>query len=266
METPTIDEYRDWMVRHGQARSTVQMRVKFAASFLRLWGTWDVPIETLAEWLGGFTGWTRLTYHNNLTSLLDWLGEEAGDDRPNPMRSLKRPKTPRPRPRPLTSDELTRALDAATPEVRAYLLLGVFAGLRAHEIAKLHGSDVSESAVFVVGKGGLEASVPTHPEIWTLAQHYPRDGYWFLSCLPDRQHITAGCVSRAVGRLFRELGIEGASHRARHTYGTRLIRAGVNIRVVQELMRHSSLATTALYLGVTEDEKTAAINSLTLTP
>lgn len=66
-------------------------------------------------------------------------------------------------------------------------------------------------------------------------------------------------VTRAVRILFDELGIEGATHRTRHSYGTALLRGGANIRVVQELMRHSSLATTAAYLGVDEDERRRAI-------
>jgi integrase/recombinase XerD len=66
-----------------------------------------------------------------------------------------------------------------------------------------------------------------------------------------------------VAAHFRELGIEERSiHRARHTFGNALGRAGVNVRVVKELMRHQSLETTAIYLGVDEDEKSAAIGLL----
>jgi len=55
-------------------------------------------------------------------------------------------------------------------------------------------------------------------------------------------------------RLFKANGIEGSLHRARHTYATTLLRTGANIRVVQELMRHKSLSSTAIYTGVDEEE------------
>lgn len=139
-------------------------------------------------------------------------------------------------------------------------MLGYLAGLRAHEIAKVHGRDIDEQRLRVLGKGGFDATIPTHPVLWELVQHYPRDEYWFPS--PYGPHIVASTVTTAVRTLFRALGIAGASHRARHTYGTTLLRGGANLRVVQELMRHQSLATTALYLGVDEDERQHAIRSI----
>jgi integrase/recombinase XerD len=51
-------------------------------------------------------------------------------------------------------------------------------------------------------------------------------------------------------------------HRGRHYFATALLRGGANIRVVQELMRHSSLATTAKYLAVSADELRAAVGGL----
>jgi integrase/recombinase XerD len=104
--------------------------------------------------------------------------------------------------------------------------------------------------------------LPTHPELWQIAQNYPRRGYWFPSEKAPAGHIDPGTVTRRVTMHFRSLDIDGSSHRNRHGYGTFLLRGGANLRVVQELMRHSSLQTTALYLGVNEDEKVAAIRSL----
>jgi len=63
-------------------------------------------------------------------------------------------------------------------------------------------------------------------------------------------------------RLFAANGIEGSIHRCRHTYATQLLRAGVNIRVVQELMRHASLTPTQIYTAVDEDERRDAITRL----
>lgn len=142
-------------------------------------------------------------------------------------------------------------------------MLGYLAGLRAHEIAKFSGRDIDQDRIRVNGKGGYDDSVPTHPLLLDLSEAMPAQGFWFPPLArKENEHIQSGTVTYHVGVLFRSLGIEGAAHRTRHTYGTGLLRGGANLRVVQELMRHKSLATTAAYLGVDEDERRRAIGSL----
>lgn len=253
--------YVTWLKVHGARERTIHQREKFHRSRLADWGTLDVPPARVRKWLSQFDGWTRYTYYGHLKSLYDWA-VETGEIPTNPVTGLPRPRQPKPRPRPLTRDQIDVTLATAAGDVRAHLLLGLLAGLRAHEIAKFHGDDITEDGIYVVGKGGQAAMIPTHPDLWVLAGEYPRRDYWFPSDRTREGHITAGTVSRRVSNLFRSLGIEGSSHRNRHGYGTFLMRNGASPRVVQELMRHSSLATTALYLGVDEDEKAAAIRSL----
>jgi len=105
--------------------------------------------------------------------------------------------------------------------------------------------------------------IPTHPALWDLAQSYPRRGLWFPSPVRAGEHYGTGYVTQRVAERFRDVGIErGSIHRLRATYGTSLLRSGANLRVVQTLMRHSSLATTEHYLGVDEDERVTAIGLL----
>lgn len=254
-------DYVTWMRIGGAREQTVGQRDRFRESRLRDWGTLDVPIEQIRAWLGQFDGWTKCTYYGHLLSLYEWA-VHVGTVPTNPIREIPRPRSPKPKPRPLTRDEIDRALAGASGDLRAHLLLGLLAGLRAHEIAKFRGEDVTEHGIYVIGKGGQGAMVPTHPTLWELAQEYPRRGWWFPSERTDTGHVCRETVTRRVTAHFRRLGIEGSSHRNRHGYGTLLLRNGVNLRVVQELMRHASLQTTALYLGVDEDEKIAAIRGL----
>lgn len=258
---PTISEYRTYLQSRGLAPLTVKERVKFARGRWNEWGTWEVTGADLSAWLGRHEGWTRLTYHNHLRSLFSWL-QEAGHIEDDPMRGVRRPPKPRPSPSPLTEVELRVALAAADPTVRTYLMLGYLAGLRAFEIAKFHGRDITAAGIYVMGKGGQGATVPTHPLLWELAGRYPRDGYWFPSPVEGRPHVGAASVTQRIRRHFQQLGISGATHRARHTYGTTLLRNGANLRIVQDLMRHASLSTTAVYLGVDEDERRNAISGL----
>lgn len=254
-----MSTYEEWLTGRGLARSTIHARTKFHDSRLRAWGTWDIPTDVIAAWLHTYEGWSRRTYYSHLVSVYEWRLEETGAV--NPMRGIKVPRCPRPTPRPLSEVELTKALLAATPRTRAFLMLGHLAGLRAFEIAKFHGGHITQAGIYVLGKGGRAETLPTHPLLWELALEYPRSGYWFPS-QRGGDHLTSHTVTNEVSALFRRSGITGSCHRARHTYGTRLMRGGANLRVVQELMRHSSLTTTALYLGVDQAEKAAAIARL----
>lgn len=254
--------YEQYVSGRGLSTSTVRARLRFYAGRVAAWGPLHhVPQGEVTAYLYSYDGWTRCTYYGHLMSIYDWM-LEAGLVARNFVRDLPRPKSPAPAPRPLSADEIGRALRAAGPRAADYLMLGYLAGLRAHEIAKFHGKDVNSTELYVMGKGRRPATIPTHPGLWELAQMYPREAYWFPSPAAHREHVSAHTVTVTVSNLFARIGIVGATHRARHTYGTQLLRSGANLRVVQELMRHSSLATTARYLGVDREEKIAAIASL----
>ena len=255
-------EYADWMLAHNLRPRTIEQRVEFANWRYREWRTWEVSSHVIAAWLSHYDGWTALTYHSHLRSIYKWL-METGQVEQDPMVIVRRPPTPRPKPKPLTPREVALVLDGATGHIRAWMQLALLAGLRVHEIAKLRGEDIDDRTIYVVGKGGQAASLPTHPELWALAQEYPRHGYWFPSPRRKGKPYTCDHISGQIADRFRAVGIRtGSIHRLRATFGTDLVRGGANLRVVQTLMRHSSLATTEHYLGVEEDERVAAIRLL----
>lgn len=254
--------YDDWMTAHSLSPKTRVTRRRFKAAREHDWGTdWNLPAERIAEWLGQFEGWTQRTYHSHLVSIFEWR-MAIGHAAVSPMDRIRRAPSPSKRPWPLSEFERRRAVEAATGNVGAYLLLGCMQGLRAGEIAAMRGENITSQGVYVMGKGGQGDMLPTHPLVWELAQAYPRKGYWFPSNVPHREHIRSETVTISVGTLFARLNIEGASHRARHTYGTNLRRSGADTRLVQKLMRHRSLATTEYYLGVDDDEMRQALERL----
>jgi integrase len=200
--------------------------------------------------------WTISTYHTHLTTFSEWLVSSGRLDH-DPMADVRVPERPKSEPNPLSDADLNRVLAAATGITRDWILLALHAGLRAHEIAKLRGEHVQVEGIRVTGKGRKVVTLPCHPVIWDMAQRYPRSGYWFPAA--DGGHIPMPQVSGGVGTFFTGLGLEGGIHRVRHSYCTRLLRAGVHIRKVQKLMRHANLATTAGYAAVDEDELRDAI-------
>lgn len=256
-----LDPYATWMRANDASTSTIAQRVKFARSRLTAWGTLDQPAHEITAWLDQYDGRTRNTYRAHLINLYTWLVEVGRVDE-DPTNRLQRVPNPRPRPRPLTPAELDAVLGRATGHLRAWILLASLAGLRAFEIAKFCGEDIDRDRVTVLGKGRQLAQLPTHEELWSLAAEYPRQGPWFPSDRTAAGHVNAATVSGRTKQLFQQLGMPGSIHRVRATYGTSLLRNGANVRVVQDLMRHRSLASTEHYLLATEDELSTAIRTL----
>lgn len=259
-----LQEFAGWMRSWGASDQTINARVKVIRSGLRRWNPLTVTPEELGAWLGdpSHSQWTRVTYYSHLRSYFEYLTltRRRADD---PVVQLKRPKDPRRKPRPLNTVEVSRVLSAADARETAWIYLSLLAGLRAFEIAKFRGEDITEDTLFVRGKGGVDSFLPTHETLWMVAQHYPRTGFWFPSARREVGHIHQDTVTARITRLFRQVGIrDGSLHRLRHTYGTTLLRNGTNIRVVQELMRHATLNTTAGYLLVENDEMRSAVQQL----
>lgn len=251
-----LPDYTTWLRSWGAAESTIKVRTSVLARAL---GEAGSTRDALTAWLANYRDpWTRSAYFSHLVSFYGWA-HETGRISVNPMHGMRRPRAPKATPRPLSDDQIRAVLEVATGRTLAYVLLGTLAGLRAHEMAKVRGEDVTAQVFHVLGKGGQSAYVPTHPRLWELAQEYPRRGWWFPSpSRPDRP-VTASAVSAAVTKVFARLGIEGSSHRLRHTYGTALLASGANLRTVQELMRHESVTSTQIYTRVTDEERRAAV-------
>jgi len=259
-----LEGFEEWMRSWSAADRTISERLVAVRAGLREWGDpRSTTPDTLTGWLANpaLSPWTRVTYYYHVRSYFGWLHQTAQIES-NPATELRVPKTPKDRPRPLTATEATRVLGAASGNLRAYLLLGMLAGMRVHEIAKMRGEDINERTIFVLGKGQQQAFVPTHPALWDLAQSYPTRGWWFPSARSATGHVLGQSISTMMTRHFAALGVDGSIHRCRHSYATNLLRNGANIRVVQTLMRHESLATTAKYTAVDEDERIRAIAGL----
>lgn len=256
-----LARWADHMLAEGSSAKTVKTRTSAVRSYARgadpIAGTVDDARRFLA---GLLTTWTRVTYHASLTRWHAWLVDE-GVREDDPMTRIRGPRRPRGSPRPVTQAQLRKALGAATGRTRAYLVLAAYQGLRVHEIAQIRGEDVDDFSLRVIGKGQVAADLPTHPLTWRVALDYPTRGWWFPS-YGTGGHILAESVSRALSRLFTDVGITATAHSCRHYHATELLRSGANIRVVQTSMRHASLTSTALYTAVNEDEVRAAVLGL----
>lgn len=227
------------------------------------------PTELTTDQLVDYLAWlpssgTRQTYFSALRSWHLWLTAQGirADD---PTADLRRPRAPRRRPRPVATGHLDRLLASGIRgRTRTAVLLCSYQGLRVHEAAKIRGEDVDLVAgtLRVVGKGGVEEYLPLHHLIAAEAKRYPDRGFWFPSHTRPGRPIRSNSLSDSISKAMSRADVPGTAHCLRHWYGTELVRSGVNVRVVQTLLRHASLATTAIYVKVDADQQRAALDLL----
>lgn len=261
--------YGEWQRAAGYAETTIGDRHELLARVESDLGELHaITPAKLTTWLArpGWSAQTRATYYNHLHGYYLWA-LKGGLITVDPMLNLARPRVPKRSPRPAAAEQYRQVMTLAEPRWRIAATLARFAGLRASEIARARREDMDRDDIRVLGKGGRTDTLPTHDAIWSLiADAGP--GHLVLS--PSGVPYTPAGISHAFGTRVRQLGIARpfGLHMLRHAYATSLLRdpqdggAGANLRVTQELMRHASPATTAVYTQVTDSERRRAVLSL----
>lgn len=251
--------WREWQSGQRLSVRTIDERERVIVSLLDHAGAG--PLALTPEHIMAFVGRRDIgtnsagTYHASIRAYCKWLvrTERRADD---PSFKTPTPKRVRGFAKPISDADLAGLLAVVNRRrTRMMVLLGALAGLRVHEIAKFHGRDLDRvnGSLTVTGKGGSTELVPAHEAILVEAAGFPVDGYWFTSYeaqTDEREHITRAAVYGAIAYALRRAGIAGTPHMLRHWYGTALLDSGVDIRIVQEMMRHKSIATTQLYTRV----------------
>lgn len=202
---------------------------------------------------------TKRVYLAHLVGFYRWAVDEEliGQD---PTRRVPRARIPARLPRPIPEADLAVALAAAEGHVRAWIILGAWAGLRACEIGPVRGEHVITGAnptlVIPESKGGGMSAVPLAPMVVDELQRWPVRGWLWKANGPFHYAV----VTRHITQHFQRLGMAYTCHQLRHRYGTMLYRAsGHDIRVTQTGMRHLSIASTALYTKVDDAQVASAV-------
>lgn len=138
---------------------------------------------------------------------------------------------------------------------RLILKILLYTGLRVSEVIniKLININLNKNLITIRGKGNKIRQVILHPEIindlkYYLQEHSPKI-YLFENKITQK-NISARSIEKTVKKYFKELH----PHIFRHTFATYYIEKGGSLRNIQELLGHSSLKTTQIYLNVTMDK------------
>jgi site-specific recombinase XerD len=180
-------------------------------------------------------------------------------ERPDLVRHLTTVNTPCRAPVVLSQEEVARLLEAAPGlKVKAALSVAYGAGLRVSEVVALKVSDIdSERMTLRVerGKGQRDRYVMLSPQLLELLREWwraARPQAWLFPGQNPVNPMSARQLNRAVHAAKNLAGISKrvSTHTLRHSFATHLLEQGVDIRVIQVLLGHAKLETTALYTRV----------------
>ena len=190
---------------------------------------------------------------------------------------VARPRRVRKLPVVLSRDEVWRVLRAVRiPAYRVCLTTIYSCGLRLMEGAHLLVSHVDggRKCLKIPGKNAKERLVPLPDatlallrEHWRSHRH-PEWVFPQVLRLPPgatpTAPITGDCLQKAFARAVKQSGIRKKAHvhTLRHSYATHLLEAGVNLRLIQEYLGHSSSRTTELYTHLTREIRDAALDPI----
>lgn len=170
-------------------------------------------------------------------------------------------------PEVLTEDEVKMLLQAPNPEEafgardRAIIEVLYASGLRVSEACGLNISDVDDSFVNVIGKGGKERVVPIAASAIASVDHY------LLHFRESVPRVSEALFVSKTGRRLERIAVwnriklyaakAGISktispHTLRHSFATHLLENGADLRVIQEMLGHASVATTDRYTQISQ--------------
>ncbi len=199
----------------------------------------------------------------------------------NPATSVITPKQDKPIPKYLTVDVMFRLLDSIKTDTltgkrdRALLETMYSTGIRVSELVglNLEHVDFSGKVIRVTGKGNVERIVPIGKKSLDWIKEY-RNCLYMQKAAPDNHkgamflnknkgRLTARSVARILDKCSREAGlaVPVSPHDLRHSFATHMLDAGLDLRVVQELLGHKQLSTTQKYTHVSIDRLMAAYDS-----
>jgi integrase/recombinase XerC len=270
---PLIDAYLTAEAGVGRSKATIATRRANLARLAR--GVRGVPARVTEDRIVAFMGrhpeWSieyRRGIRNTARSFFAWA-HRAGHLSEDPAAGLAAVRAAVPAPRPAPDAAWAAAIAVADPRVTLMLRLAAEAGLRRAEIARVHTRDVTigpgGALLRVLGKGAKIRVLPISDALAVLiaggaAGHTPSlpglgaNGYLFPG--EEDGHLSA----QWVGTLMAAALPDGwTAHTLRHRFATRAYRGSRNLRAVQTLLGHSSVATTERYTAVDDDEIRAAM-------
>ena len=177
---------------------------------------------------------------------------------------IKRPRNSRELPVIFSRAEVSKLLSMTLNlKHRTCLSIGYSAGLRISEVCNLKPDDIDRTRMQIRiyhGKGAKTRYVPLAQNLPGLIDeyiHFYNPQHFFFEGQPKGTAISSNAVGIIFRRAVERAGIQKKAtfHTLRHSYATHLLEQGVNLKIIQQLLGHSSLKSTAIYFHVQDISK-----------
>jgi len=234
-----LDKFRDFL---GDERPSPSLAREFISGYHRR------SLSTQARYTATIKGFMR------------WYGE--------PIDDLKI-KVPKRLPQYVENEQIEKLLSSIRDKKshkrtveRDLLIVELYlkSGMRRNELAGLKVRDVHKDFIMVLkGKGEKDRMIPLLPDIAGRLNNYIGDKQ------PEESvfGLTGPSIGNKISIFARKSGLKDIhTHSLRHKYATDLLESGANLRAVQQLLGHSDLATTQIYLAITDESLRDAVNGL----
>lgn len=255
-----LEAYVLHMRAAGMSAATVRLKrqhLERALTWFDAPSPWAVTLEQMIEYLAvhDWAPESRKSVRSSLCGFYRWA-EDVGHVAVDPSRKLPRVSVPQGIPHPAPSTVFDQALAGADARTLLMLQLAAYAGLRRAEIAGLHTDDIVGDSLRVRGKGGKVRGVPLNAQLVEALAAVPR-GFVFPG--NDHGHLSPDRVGRIMAGV---LGNGWTAHSLRHRFATRAYAAERDLLTVQQLLGHSSVATTQRYTQVPDDALRRAVDAV----
>ncbi len=245
----------------------------------------SITLHDLYEFLS-YTSSERLNNANSrarkvaaLRSFFKYLNTKAKLISDNPAKDLDSPKIPKSLPKYLSLDESRSLLSHidGNDKLRDYAIITLFlnCGMRLSELAGINLKDIKDDKLTVIGKGNKERVIYLNKACIQAVDAYiekerPKEGIkhphqnaLFIS--RNKQRLSIKTIQHLVKKHLQAAGLDDTKysvHKLRHTAATLMYQHGhVDVRVLQEILGHTNLATTQIYTHLDSEQLRHAADS-----
>lgn len=247
---------------HRKAPQTIEAYVAAVAQLGRFFGRSpeQISLEEIRDFLHHLITVRKVAYSTCNQKLAgirffyrEVLGQQAFELRVPAKRSGRLPQ-------PLSRGEIARLFDATSNTKHRLLLMTTYGGgLRVSELVRLKPRDIHADRMLIrvdQGKGHKDRYTLLSPRLLEELRAYwraYRPQTWLFEGARAGCHLAVATAQKVFDRAKERAGVHHGNgiHCLRHSFATHLMEAGVPLPVIQRLMGHSCLSTTAKYLHVT---------------
>lgn len=252
---PVVDRYLELCRLNGASRNTVKSYRAKLGQLANMSPTLPPSVDQIYTVLGDPEYCKSNTRRNRYAILHAFFNSATylAENLPDPMAGVPRPSWDRTKKRKFTDAEIAALLDTGDAQEVLFVKLGLDAGPRVSEAASITVDCIDDDELTVDGKNGVRKIPISLPMAERLrSQANERDDIFH----DERGRLTGDQLAQRFRDHAERAGITGPQigpHTLRRTFGSQWINAGGSMRMLQDILGHSDVQTTEIYVDVVDE-------------